>query len=199
MKRLAVLLLVMVTGTSYAADDSLFGLLGKAVNKMTPKTWKYTENKDDFSGITTYSAEIRPTNQVKLASPYSDHDTELLFNIISVSGHDSSVMLLTTNGLLACNMTSCDFMVKIGDQAPMRLHARPVGTRHDALSVDGTDAVALIDKVKSAQKMTIRIEYFRDGNQDFNYTPVGLALPEAKSTEAPVIDVPAKPEEAPAS
>ncbi|MDD3757683.1 MAG: hypothetical protein PHN76_05920 [Advenella sp.] len=150
---------------------ALTSVLG--VNFANAGDWDYLEKKDEMRGVVNKWASLMSENTVPLSFPYNPGAKLAIIVRSMPKQYGLDVMLTASKGQLTCSYRNCFFSVKFDDNKVQKITAvKPESGSSDTLFVaNNKTAQALIKKLKSAKKIYIETDFFRDGPAQFVFEP----------------------------
>ncbi|WP_413672251.1 hypothetical protein ACEN9H_23320 [Massilia cellulosiltytica] len=136
-----------------------------AVASIAPEGWSYSSYKDKMTEETTSYAWVKSNNTVELKFPYEGTQRGEL-TIHDRGGVDFGI----EKGQIECR-DSCLLFVKFDDAKATEYRWYASGDERRLLNIYDK---AMLARLTSANHMTLRVFFYQNGFQDFEFTVAGL-------------------------
>lgn len=139
--------------------------------------WNYRVEDDKFTGEKSYFASVHSDNSFDLPFPYTGGTrSTVIIRKGSKSQYGNGVRdvisIEVSNGQLFCPLHGCSVRVKFDSRVfNSPVHAPQDGT-HTTLGI--FEVASFVSKLKKSQKMSIELEFYKEGKRIFEYDTSGL-------------------------
>lgn len=158
---------VLVDTVAYTDSASI------AADENEKNVWKYSEEKDELTGKTTYFAQLASENYTTFDFPYNNFPIYLTLCIRKSPRYGTDVYLTIPEGQFHTNYNGTYISVRFDNGKVVRYScSEPSDNSSTTLFVNGANG--FIKKLKSSNECRISVEFYQEGSPTFTFKTKGL-------------------------
>jgi len=139
---------------------------------VTSQPWTYLDDVDKMSGKTSKFAYTTSTNTEQLGFPYNG-GTTMDLNVRKHPRMGTDVYITVNKGQLNHEYDGNSIMVKFDTESPQRYSVNePSDNSRDTFFILGSKK--FISKLKKSSKVIVEVEFYTDGNHQFEFNTANL-------------------------
>lgn len=163
-------------GATEIQQEIAASVAGKPMGTVSQKSWSYRDDIDPMTDKQTHFACVTSTNEVRLASPYSDVRAELCIRQSPRYGLDAYIHLLGDGQIICRSYNNCAVKVRFGDGAQQSFSATDSADGSSNITFI-TNASRFVTGAKTADVTRVQITFYQAGDQVVEFNTKGLEWP----------------------
>lgn len=137
-------------------------------------SWFYNSRRDEVRGETIHTARLTSENEVNFDFPYAG-GSRLAITVRKHPEWGEDVLFQISDGQFTCGIDDCSGTINFGD-GPETLTLSE-SADHDSQTLFATYGPAIIDKLKTSERVTVELPFYQEGNRQFTFVTKGLVWP----------------------
>ena len=147
---------------------------GPAQANEQQSAWSYSTDEDQVRGKKVYYASVDSDNEVEFDFPYAGGST-LTMTVRKHPQYGQDVVFRISKGQFVCGVESCSGTINYG-KGPEHLSLAEPGD-YDSETLFASNGPAVINKLKSADKVIVELPFYQEGDRQFTFETKGLKWP----------------------
>lgn len=140
---------------------------------LLPSHWVYEESKDEMRDSTSYFASNKSLNTVELQFPYSG-GTQLSLLLRNDAKYNKDLLFLVNKGQLFCSYQDCHVNIKFDDGDIKKYATNKADGGASEVLFLAKDTSGFVKKLKNAKSVTIEVNFYNHGAEQFKFDVSGL-------------------------